>query len=136
MFTDSLELKDMCQDAEYKDLLGRVLTIQGDCEIGGPHLYVKDILPVKRPRRLTRWFVARTAAEEIDHFRKMARMAGEIGMDVSHAPVDQPVPLRRSLPHDDHNVGEFAVFGFLVDRVGKFQLDEFLGCSYAPSIAP
>ena len=29
---------------EYKQLLGRVLTIQADCEIGGPHLYVKDML--------------------------------------------------------------------------------------------
>ena len=29
--------------SEYKELLEWVLTIQADCEIGGPHLYVKDI---------------------------------------------------------------------------------------------
>jgi len=27
---------------------------------------------------------------------------------------------------------DFAVFGFLIDRVGKYQLDEFLPCSYKP----
>ena len=48
MFTEKIELKDLDKmDAEYKDLLGRVLMIQADCEIGGPHLYVKTML---RPR--------------------------------------------------------------------------------------
>ena len=43
MFTDKVELKDFDKmDPEYKDLLGRVLTIQADCEIGGPHLYVRE----------------------------------------------------------------------------------------------
>ena len=46
MFTEKIELKDLDKmDAEYKDLLGRVLTIQADCEIGGPHLYVETMLP-------------------------------------------------------------------------------------------
>src|SRR6267378_1342604 len=27
---------------------------------------------------------------------------------------------------------DYAVFGFLVDRVGRFQLEEFLDCSYLP----
>ncbi|HEX8968864.1 MAG TPA: Phenylacetic acid catabolic protein, partial [Chloroflexota bacterium] len=27
---------------------------------------------------------------------------------------------------------DFAVFGFLIDRVGKYQLEEFVGCTYAP----
>ena len=42
MFTDKIELKDFDKMApEYKELLGHVLTIQADCEIGGPHLYVE-----------------------------------------------------------------------------------------------
>ena len=46
MFTEKIELKDIDKmDPEYKDLLGRVLTIQADCEIGGPHLYVEKMLP-------------------------------------------------------------------------------------------
>src|SRR2546426_10263266 len=83
MFRDKVELKDVEKmDPEYRELLGRVLTIQADCEIGGPHLYVKDILP-SAPAKVDQLVVARTAAEELDHFRKIARVAGEIGIDVS-----------------------------------------------------
>jgi hypothetical protein len=72
MFTDKIELSDFEKmDQEYKELLGRVLTIQADCEIGGPHLYVHDILP-SAPTKIDQLIVARTAAEEIDHFRKIA----------------------------------------------------------------
>ena len=84
MFTDKVELKDFeKQDPEYQDLLRRVLAIQADCEIGGPNLYVKDILP-NAPTKLDQLIVARTAAEEMDHYRKMARLAGDIGVDVSY----------------------------------------------------
>jgi 1,2-phenylacetyl-CoA epoxidase catalytic subunit len=83
MFTEKIELKDLDKtDREYRDLLGRVLAIQADCEIGGPHLYVEKMLPAA-PTKLDQLIVARTAAEEIDHFRKVARVAGDMGVDVS-----------------------------------------------------
>src|SRR5688500_12205431 len=71
------------QDPEYQELLRRVLAIQADCEIGGPHLYVHHILP-GAPSTPLQLVVARPAAEEVDHFRKFARLAGDIGTDVSH----------------------------------------------------
>ena len=84
MFTDKVDLKDFeKQDPEYQDLIRRVLAIQADCEIGGPNLYVKHILPTA-PTKLDQLIVARTAAEEMDHFRKMAKLAGDIGVDVSY----------------------------------------------------
>src|SRR5205809_8122484 len=133
MFTDKIELKDFDkQDPEYQDLLRRVLAIQADCEIGGPNLYVKDMLP-NAPTKLDQLIVARTAAEEMDHFRKMARLAGDIGVHVSY---------RLSRPNKERYVEafrgqiktweDFSVFGFLIDRVGRFQLEEFLDCSYLP----
>lgn len=133
MFRDKIELKDIEKmDAEYRDLLGRVLTIQADCEIGGPHLYVKDILP-SAPTKIDQLVVARTAAEEIDHFRKIARVAGDIGLDVSFV---------LSWPNEKRYLDafrgvietweDFAVFGFLIDRVGRYQLEEFLDCTYLP----
>src|SRR5215510_10532644 len=90
MFRDRIELKDLEKmDAEYRDLLGRVVTIQADCEIGGPHLYVKDILP-SAPSKVDQLMVARTAAEEMDHYRKIARVGGDVGvfcyLRVSHRP--------------------------------------------------
>jgi ring-1,2-phenylacetyl-CoA epoxidase subunit PaaA len=133
MFTDKIELKDFEKmDQEYQDLLRRVLAIQADCEIGGPHLYVEDILPTA-PTKLDQLIVARTAAEEVDHYRKMARIAGDIGVDVSYV---------LSRPNQERYVEafrgkittweDFAVFGFLIDRIGRYQLEEFVDCSYTP----
>ena len=117
---------------EYQQLLGRVLTIQADCEIGGPHLYVKDML-LTAPTKVNQLLVARTAAEEMDHYRKIAVLAGEIGVDTSFL---------LSIPNQKRYLEafrglissweDFAVFGFLIDRVGRFQLEEFLDCSYLP----
>lgn len=133
VFEDKVELKDFDNmDPEYQDLLRRILTIQADCEIGGPHLYVEHILP-SAPGRAMQVVVARTAAEEIDHFRKMARLAGEIGQDVSHvlrwSNQERYVEAFRTTITTWE---DFAVFGFLVDRVGKFQLHEFEDCTYVP----
>ena len=133
MFSDRVEQNDLPkQHPEYLDLLRRVLAIQADCEIGGPHLYVDAMLPTA-PTQIDQLVVARTAAEEIDHFRKFARLAGDIGVDTSYI---------LSRPNQDRYLEafrglittweDFAVFGFLIDRVGKYQLDEFLPCSYQP----
>jgi ring-1,2-phenylacetyl-CoA epoxidase subunit PaaA len=133
MFEDKIEREDLEKmPTEYKELLERVLTIQADCEIGGPHLYVKDILPTA-PSRVNQLIVARTAAEEMDHYRKIAKLAGDIGKDTS--------PLL-SIPNQKRYLEafrgviktweDFAVFGFLIDRVGRYQLEEFLDCSYLP----
>jgi ring-1,2-phenylacetyl-CoA epoxidase subunit PaaA len=132
-FTDRVESSDVPKmPAEYQDLLKRVLAIQADCEIGGPHLYVRTILPAA-PTKVDQLIVARTAAEEADHYRKVARLAGEVGLDLSFI---------LSRPNQERYVNafrgtitsweEFAVFGFLIDRVGRYQLEEFIGCSYAP----
>lgn len=133
MFEDKIEREDLEKmPAEYKELLERVLTIQADCEIGGPHLYVKDILPTA-PSQVNQLIVARTAAEEMDHYRKIAKLAGDIGKDTSFL---------LSIPNQKRSLEafrgviktweDFAVFGFLIDRVGRYQLEEFLDCSYLP----
>jgi ring-1,2-phenylacetyl-CoA epoxidase subunit PaaA len=133
MFRDKVELKDIEKmDPEYRELLGRVITIQADCEIGGPHLYVKEILP-SAPTKTDQLMVARTAAEELDHFRKIARVGGEMGVDVSFV-VSWPNQKRyldafRGLIQTWE---DFAVFGFLIDRVGRYQLEEFMECTYKP----
>jgi ring-1,2-phenylacetyl-CoA epoxidase subunit PaaA len=133
MFTGKIDLKDFeKQDPEYQDLLKRVLAIQADCEIGGPNLYVKNMLP-SAPTKLDQLIVARTAAEEMDHFRKMARLAGDIGEDVSYV-ISWPNQQRyvEAFRGTINTWEDYAVFGFLIDRVGRFQLEEFIGCSYLP----
>ncbi len=133
MFEDKIDRADLeTMPDEYKQLLARVLTIQADCEIGGPHLYVKDMLPTA-PTKAHQLIVARTAAEELDHYRKIARLAGEIGVDTSFL---LGIPNQKRYLEAFRGViiswEDFAVFGFLIDRVGRFQLEEFLDCSYLP----
>jgi ring-1,2-phenylacetyl-CoA epoxidase subunit PaaA len=132
-FTDKVESADVPKmPAEYQDLLKRVLAIQADCEIGGPHLYVRTMLPAA-PSQVDQLIVARTAAEEADHYRKVARLAGEIGEDVSHL-LSRPSRERyvSAFRGEITSWEDFAVFGFLIDRIGRYQLEEFIGCSYAP----
>jgi ring-1,2-phenylacetyl-CoA epoxidase subunit PaaA len=133
MFRDKIELKDFEKmDPEYQEILRRLLTIQADCEIGGPHLYVEKILP-GAPTKLDQLIVARTAAEEIDHYRKVARLAGEISVDVSFV-LSSPNQKRyvEAFRGQITTWEDFAVFGFLIDRIGRYQLEEFIGCTYAP----
>jgi ring-1,2-phenylacetyl-CoA epoxidase subunit PaaA len=88
---------------------------------------------MKAPSKVNQLVVARTAAEEMDHYRKIARLAGEIGVDTSFL---------LSIPNQKRYLEafrgmidtweDFSVFGFLIDRVGRFQLEEFLDCSYLP----
>lgn len=133
MFSEKVELKDFEKmDAEYQELLRRLLTIQADCEIGGPHLYVASILPTA-PTKVDQLIVARTAAEEIDHYRKVARLASDIGVDVSFV-LSQPNQKRyvEAFRGQITTWEDFAVFGFLIDRIGRYQLEEFIGCTYAP----
>src|SRR3989442_7547929 len=79
-FTDKIKSADVAKrPAEYQVLLKRVLAIQADCEIGGPHLYVRSILP-DAPTKVDRLIVARTAAQEADHYRKAARLTRRVAL--------------------------------------------------------
>ncbi len=135
MFQDKIDQNDLEKmDPEYRELLGRVMAIQADCEIGGPHLYVEEMLP-SAPSKVDQLIVARTAAEEMDHYRKIARVAGDMGVDVSHV-LSWPNQKRylEAFRGSITTWEDFAVFGFLIDRVGRYQLEEFLGCTYKPLV--
>src|SRR5436305_15020042 len=83
MFTEKIEAKDFSKmPKEYQDLLIRVLRIQADCEIGGPHLYVNSWM-LSASTADEQWKVAKTAMEEIDHFRKINRLLQELGFDAT-----------------------------------------------------
>ncbi len=132
-FTDKVEAKDFAKmPADYQDLLVRVLTIQADCEIGGPHLYVRQWL-LAAPSADDQWMLAKIAGEEIDHFRRMNKLLNELGHDVSHLLyVEKSKRDLEAFRQDMPTWADSAAFGFLIDRVGQYQLEEFLECSYAP----
>lgn len=132
-FTDKIEAADVARmSQEYQDLLIRVLKIQADCEIGGPHLYVNQWL-LTAPSADDQWMLAKVAGEEIDHFRKMNRLLNELDHDVSDLMYVQKSKreleaFRQEMP----TWADVAAFGFLIDRVGQYQLEEFVGGTYAP----
>lgn len=133
MFTDKIEAKDFPKmPKEYQDLLVRVLRIQADCEIGGPHVYFDRWL-LGASNADEQWKVAKTISEEIDHFRKMNGLLKELGFDATDRLFIQKSDryldaFRRDMP----TWAEWAAFGFLIDRVGQYQLEEFQECSYRP----
>jgi ring-1,2-phenylacetyl-CoA epoxidase subunit PaaA len=134
-FTDKVDVKDFPKmDKEYQDLLVRVLTIQADCEIGGPNIYVPEgWVGHRAPTPEDLWKMGKTATEEVDHFRKMNRLLNDLGHDamwVVWRPRNERYveAFRASMP----TWADVAVFGFLMDRVGRYQLEEFEDCSYKP----
>lgn len=132
-FTDRIGPRDFEKmPPEYRDLLTRLLTIQADCEIGGPHIYV-DHWTLRAPTVDDQWRVARIAAEEIDHCRKMLRLLGLIGIDRSDILV-RPRSQREvdAFKQDMTTWADFAAFGMLIDKVGEYQLEEMIGSSYLP----
>src|ERR1700752_403513 len=82
-FTDKIEAKDFAKmSQEYKDLFVKVMTIQADSELGGPHLYVEKWV-LAAPTAEDQMMLAKTAAEEIDHHRKFVKILSELNIDVS-----------------------------------------------------
>jgi 1,2-phenylacetyl-CoA epoxidase catalytic subunit len=132
-FRDKIEAQDAPKmPLEYQALLKRVLRIQADCEIGGPHLYVGQWL-LTAPSADDQWMLAKVAGEEIDHFRKINRLLNELGEDASELMYVEKSrrdleAFRQAMP----TWADVAAFGFLIDRVGQYQLEEFVDCSYLP----
>src|SRR5438876_940607 len=88
---------------------------------------------ISRPCERSKLMAAGTAGEEIDHFRKMCKLANELGVDTSYLLKRSNMERAVEAFRDVINTWEgYAVFGFLVDRVGRFQLEEYIGGSYAP----
>ncbi len=133
MFTDRITKADLPKmDHEYQELLRHLLAIQADCEIGGPHLYVKDCLE-QAPTPIERLIVARTANEEIDHYRKVVGVAAGIDLDLSYllkrSNMERYVEAFRG---QISTWEDYGVFGFLIDRIGKYQMEEYAGGTYQP----
>ena len=72
------------------------------------------------PTKIDQLIVDRTAAEEIDHYRKVARVAGYLGMDIAFV-LSSPNHKRylEAFRGLINTCEDYAVFGFWIDRVGS-----------------
>ena len=134
MFTDKIEAKDFAKmDQQYKDLLIKVMTIQSDSELGGPHLYVEKWI-LAAPTIEDQMMLAKTAAEEIDHHRKFVKILAELNIVVS----DQirkrsPARILDIFREPLETWADMGCFGAFIDRVGGYHLSDFAECSYLPA---
>src|SRR3982074_2038737 len=117
----------------YRELLTRLLVIQADCEIGGPHIYV-DHWTLRAPTVDDQWRVAATPVEEENHSPHFLLKLGVIRL--AHPDILFRPRAKREVDAfkvDMPEWGDFAAFGFLIDKVGEYQLDEMVGSSYLPT---
>ncbi len=133
-FTDRIQAEDFVKmPREYQELLTRVLTIQADCEIGGPMVYAEKWM-LHGPSADDIWRVTRIVAEEVDHFRKFARVLALVGLDISpllrKASSERLVAAFRE--KDPPTWADVAAFCAFIDRVGRYQVEEFADSSFLP----
>ena len=133
MFTDRIEAADFPKmPQEYKDLLVKVLTIQADSELGGPHLYVERWV-LAAPTAEDQMMLAKTAAEEIDHHRKFVKILAELNVDVSYQLQKRsPERILEIFRQPLETWADMGCFGVFIDRVGGYHLEDFGECSYLP----
>jgi ring-1,2-phenylacetyl-CoA epoxidase subunit PaaA len=131
-FTDRVETQDVAKmPDEYRDLLVRLLTIQADCEIGGPNVYGRQWI-LNAPSADDMFRVTHIVAEEIDHFRQMNMLLRQVGVDRSellHRTADQRY-VDAFRVTDVPTWADVAAFCCLIDRVGRFQVEEMVGSSF------
>lgn len=134
MFQEKVNAKELTQmSPEYQDLLTRVLTIQADCEIGGPHVY-GERWQLRAPSADDMHRLSRIIGEEIDHFRKFNRLLKDVQIDGTALLWKDNAQryLDAFKVTDVPTWGDIAVFCFLIDRVGKYQVEEFINSTYLP----
>jgi ring-1,2-phenylacetyl-CoA epoxidase subunit PaaA len=119
--------------AEYGDLLVRLLTIQADCEIGGPHVYGERWF-LNAPTADDMFRLTHIIAEELDHFRGFYRLLGELGVDRSDLlrRANSERALEAFRVTEVPSWADVAAFCCLIDRVGRFQVEEMTGSSFEP----
>lgn len=136
MFNDRVDAHDLANlPAEYTETLIHQLAANGEGELSAGDTYVDSFYPLA-PTADEKYTCAKFAAEEVDHFRKFARLLRGIGVDLDHV-LRQPKGSRRYFPADSMNVSflqweERAAFSFLCELEGHYQIRELAESTYAP----
>jgi ring-1,2-phenylacetyl-CoA epoxidase subunit PaaA len=114
----------------YLDTVRVLLRTQGWREILAADLFADALKYVPTPEG--KRSIVEHIREELEHFemceRVYASLGGDLWRDVQARIAGNPWPRIESWP-------ELAMFEFLNDRAGKFQLREYRNCSFAPYAA-
>jgi len=138
VFTEKVDqagLEDMPE--EYREILVHQMLANGEGELSAGDTYIDSFYPLA-PDATERYKCCQFAMEEIDHYRRFARLLKEIGVDTSHM-VKQEKKDRRYFPADSMTEPftqweERAAFSFLCELEGHFQIKEMTQSSYQPLV--
>jgi len=119
---------------EYRQLLIRVLEVQANIDVPNQN-YTHWIY--RAPTLDDQWWLARITMEELGHCRIFAALLKELGVDVDadnfiRLPAEEKKLDFMKVPWETWT--DVGTFLFLTDRVGKYQLQEFVDCSYEPLV--
>lgn len=133
-FTDRITAADVPKmPDEYQELLVRLFTIQADAEIGGPHVWGPQWF-LKAPTAEDMQRTTKIVAEEIGHFMAFNGLLREMGVDRSdllwRPQSERYLEVFRS--RDAPTWADVAAFCCLIDRVGRFQLEEMVDSCFLP----
>ncbi|MHA2090641.1 MAG: Phenylacetic acid catabolic protein [Candidatus Kariarchaeaceae archaeon] len=120
---------------EYRELLLKMLFVQADTEFASVEQH-RD-WQTDAPTAEDRWVLSRIVTDEVRHGLTMVRLLKTFGEDGEKA-IDTLMKRRMG----DHTLEAFnlefknwahvCAFTCFVDRVGLYQLESFVECSYAP----
>lgn len=136
MFHDVIERPDLDRmPDEYREVLVHQMCANGEGELSAGDCYIESFYPLA-PDADERFFCAKFAMEEVDHYRRFARLLLELGVDLSHV-VHRSRAERTFFPADSMTVTfhcweERAAFSFLCELEGHYQIKEMVGSSYGP----
>ncbi len=117
---------------EYRDLLIKLLTIQANIDV--PNKNYTDWI-FRAPTLDDQWWLAKITMEELGHCRVFAGLLKELGIELGADDFIRMDPGERKLDFMKVSWATWAdvgMFLFLTDRVGKYQLQEFMDSSYEP----
>ncbi len=133
---EPVELTDVAKlSPDYLDTLVHQLAANGEGELSAGDTYVDSFYPLS-PTADERYKCMQFAMEEIDHYRRFARLLAALGKDVGYM-VHQPKNERTYFPADSMTVRfqtweERAAFSFLCELEGHYQINEMVTSTYAP----
>lgn len=130
---DEVAIREMPD--EYRDILVHQLLANGEGELSAGDTYVGSFYPLA-PNADERYKCLQFGMEEVDHFRRFARLLLSLGVDASGI-VGQKKEERRYFPAESMNTAftqweERAAFSFLCELEGHFQIKEMTTSTYAP----
>ncbi|MET7796748.1 Phenylacetic acid catabolic protein [Streptomyces decoyicus] len=136
IFSESVELENVGElPEEYREVLTHQMLANGEGELSAGDTYVNSFYPLA-PNADERYMCLKFGMEEVDHFRRFAKLLTPLGVDTSHM-VNQAVAERRYFPAESMTTQftvweERAAFSFLCELEGHLQIKEMTTSTYAP----